>query len=420
MGERYKDAGSEGGDYGVTARLPPLPRHGPAPGGPNQQTPSHPPQQPRPSPGPRSRVPLWVWLAGGGVLLLAVVAFVLFYILLGSPGFTVVVRGAPAGSTVYVDNVGRGHTSADGSIRVLGLKAGHRLVRVTHEGFEDFNTSVSGRDGEVKTVVAQLAAAGAPAPQESTALPAEVDYNGPMILIPAGEFEMGDDAHRPEERPAHKVTLPNFYIDKFEVTNERYRKFCEETRRPLPSNPWWDEQYFRNNPKAPVVGVSWRDAAAYAKWAGKRLPTEEEWEKAASWDAAAGKKRRWPWGDSADSGRASLGGAARPSDAGQFPSGASAYGVQDMAGNVAEWVEGYYRAYEGGGARDPNFGTKNRVVRGGSFRSDAEDGRTTRRFFAPPQFSAAEKRERSWLIGFRCAVSADDPKFLERVRAQGR
>jgi formylglycine-generating enzyme required for sulfatase activity len=349
-------------------------------------------------------------------LLLALIVFVLFFV--RDPGFTLIVRAAPPGSVVFVDNVSRGHTSADGAIRVLGLKPGKRLVRVTHEGYEDFNSSVSGKDGEEKTVVAQLASTGARTSQEPPALPSEIDYNGPMILVPNGEFVMGDDFHRPEEKPTHKVTLADFYIDKFEVTNEQYRKFSEATGRPQPSNPWWDGGYLQNNPKAPVVGVSWNDAAAYAKWAGKRLPTEEEWEKAASWDVASQKKRQWAWGDSPDAGRASLGGASRPSDVGRFPSGASAYGVHDMSGNVAEWVSDYFKGYEGNTSSDPNFGKLHRVVRGGSFRSGIEDGRTTRRFFAPSEFSVAEKRERSWLIGFRCAITAADPTLQERLRAQ--
>ena len=180
------------------------------------------PSQPPPSkdvPPPTQRkartIPIWVWLLAGGFLffIFVGVGVGVFIYLNWDPGFTMIVRGAPPGSDVYVDNISRGVTSADGSIRVPGLKPGKRLVRVSHEGYADFNTSVTGKDRDV-SIVAQLV------PTETKAsLPSPIDYNGPMVLIPAGEFVMGDDSHNPEERPAHKVTLPDFYIDKFEVTN---------------------------------------------------------------------------------------------------------------------------------------------------------------------------------------------------------
>jgi iron(II)-dependent oxidoreductase len=167
----------------------------------------------------------------------------------------------------------------------------------------------------------------------------------------------------------------------------------------------------------PVVGVNYEDASAYADWAGKRLPTEQEWEKAASWGPNATKKRMWPWGDEAGEGRATVS-SDHPTTVGSEPDGASAYGVQDLAGNVFEWVDAFYQAYPNNTATDANFGNTKRVVRGGSFRSPVEDGRTSRRFYAPAEFTAEEKKERSWLIGFRCAVSASDPKVQERLRAQ--
>jgi formylglycine-generating enzyme required for sulfatase activity len=368
---------------------------------------------PSQAPPPRRHVPMWVWLAvGGGLLLVAVVAILLIYFLFSQPGFTAVVRGAPAGSDVYIDNISRGVTSADGSIRVIGLKAGKRVVRVSHEGFAEFNTTVSGKDGETKIIVAQLVSSTEAPPSMLN----EIDYNGPMLLVAAGEFQMGDDSHNPEEKPAHKVTLPDFYIDKFEVTNEQYKKFCEQTKRKYPTNPWWDETYF-TQPKMPVVGVSFSDALAYATWAGKRLPTEEEWEKAASWGPNADKKRMWPWGDNTASGSATLG-VSHPTVVGSNASGASLYGVHDMAGNVLEWVNAFYQPYPDNTVTDPNFGSANRVVRGGTFRLGPDDARTTRRFYNPPEFSREAKKERSWLIGFRCAVSADDPKLQERLRKQ--
>jgi formylglycine-generating enzyme required for sulfatase activity len=343
--------------------------------------------------------------------MLAVMAVTLF-MLLRDPGFVLIVRGAPPGSDVYIDNVRRGVTRADGTIKVLGLEPGKRLIRVSHEGYADFNTGVAGKDGETKSVIAQLAELEAKAEASS-----EIDYNGPMILIPAGEFIMGDDDHQPNERPAHKVTLAAFYIDKFEVTNAQYKKFCEATNRALPTNPFWDNQYFANNPNSPVVGVNWHDAASYAKWAGKRLPTEEEWEKAASWGPDAQRKRLWPWGETADATRLHLG-ANRPPPVGNQRGSESGYGVCDMAAGVAEWVESFYQPYPNNRTTDPNFGTNNRVVRGGHFRSEIEDTRTTARYYNTPEFTPVEKKERTWLIGFRCAVSADDPRLEEFLRSR--
>ena len=370
--------------------------------------PSPRPVTPQVAPPPRRRgVPIWVWflLAGFVFLVMLAVGVGLYVYITRELGFTMIVRGAPPGSDVYVDNVSRGVTAADGTIRVPGLKPGKRLVRVSHEGYIDFNTSITGSDKDV-SIVAQLTSK-----ETKATFPALINYHGPMILVGAGEFVMGDDNHDPTERPSHKVTLPDFYIDKFEVTNRDYQKFCDETHRTYPSNPWWDDNYFKGSPQSPVLGVSWADANAYATWAGKRLPTEEEWEKAASWDTRPQKKRQWPWGDTPDATKANVGGQKRTSDVGQYEAGASAYGVQDMAGNVAEWVSSYFQPYSGNQSPNPDYGSKNRVVRGGTYKGDLEDARTTRRLYHAPLLNEAEKKNRAFLIGFRCAISADDPKL---------
>lgn len=373
------------------------------------------PRRPAPPPAPpKRRIPIWAWILGaGGLLMLALVAAVLIYFLFSQPGFSAVVRGAPPGSDVFVDNISRGVTSADGSINVTGLKAGKRVLRVSHEGYTDFNTTVSGKDGEVKTIVAQLVST----TEAPAGMPKEIDYKGPMLLVGAGEFIMGDDKHNPDEKPAHPVTLPDFYMDKFEVTNEQYKQFCDASKHAYPTNPWWDDQYFATQPRSPVLGVSWDDASAYANWAGKRLPKEEEWEKAASWDPTKKIKRQWPWGDTSDPSLANVGGA-RTTPVGQFSGGASFYGVQDLAGNVAEWVDAFYQPYPGNTTPDPNFGTKNRAVRGGTYHGDLDDARATRRLRHPPQFNEAEKKNRAFLIGFRSAIAADDPRIQNLLRQQ--
>lgn len=398
--------GPPGGDFGATTPNIRISSSQSASKRPIEQSTPGPAQPP-----PAARKPsrkIW-FIVGGGLFLFVVIVAAVLYLTHTDPGFTLIVRGAPPGSDVHIDSISHGVTSADGSIRVTGLKAGRRLVRVSHEGYIDFNTSVSGKDGEEKSITAQVTQGA----KKSVAQ--EIDYNGPMMLVAAGEFIMGDDSHQSNEKPAHKATLPDYYIDKFEVTNEQYKRFCE-AKKNCPVNPWWDPNYF-NQPTMPVVGVTFAEASAYANWAGKRLPSEEEWEKAASWGPSADKKRMWPWGDSADAGRATLG-VEHTTAVGSNPNGASAYGVQDMGGNVFEWVNAFYQPYPGNTATDSNFGTLHRVVRGGHFHADAEDARTTRRIYFPPQFTAAEKKERSWLIGFRCVVSADDPKVQELIRSQ--
>jgi formylglycine-generating enzyme required for sulfatase activity len=351
--------------------------------------------------------------------LLLVIAFVLFFVLLRSPGFTLVIQGAPPGSNVYVDNAPRGVTSSDGSIRVPELKAGSRNVRVAHDGYTDFNTSVRGDDGELKRVIAQMSPV-----ETKPAAPVEIDYNGLMILIPAGEFTVGDDNHEPNEAPARKVTLSDYYIDKFEVSNSQFKKFCDATNRPYPTRHPWNEQYFRTNPDSPVIGVSWDDAEAYARWASKRLPSEQEWEKAASWDPSSRRKRLWPWGDAQDTSRANLSG--DPSRVGSYSTGASAYGVQDMAGNASEWVADWYERYSGNQSADADYGTTHRVVRGGGFRSPIDEARTAHRDHQPPELraelttEAGKRREVLTSIGFRCAVAANDAKLLQFLRERGR
>ncbi|HEU4391118.1 MAG TPA: SUMF1/EgtB/PvdO family nonheme iron enzyme [Blastocatellia bacterium] len=399
----------------------PLSRVRGGPPGPPEQPPGPPPQQqppPRPVQQPARGIPGWIWWAAGALFLLAV-AFVLFFVLLRSPGFTLVIQGAPPGSNVYIDNAPRGVTSADGSIRVPELKAGSRSIRVAHDGYTDFNTSVRGENGELKRVIAQMSAT-----ETKPTAPVEIDYNGLMILIPTGDFMMGDNNHQPNEAPSHRVNLSDYYIDKFEATNSQFKKFCDATNRPYPTRHPWNEQYFKGNPDSPVVGISWDDADAYARWAGKRLPTEQEWEKAASWDPAARKNRLWPWGDSQDTSRANLSG--DPARVGSYPTGVSAYGVHDMAGNASEWVADWYARYPGNQSADADYGTTHRVVRGGGFRSPIDDARTSHRDHQPPELRAelttegGKRREVLTSIGFRCAVTANDARLLQFLRERGR
>lgn len=200
-----------------------------------------------------------------------------------------------------------------------------------------------------------------------------------MIRIPAGSFIMGNNG-RPaaegpgnlDETPAHEARTGEYLIDQFEVTNAHYRRFVEDTGHPPPVH-WRHGVYPEGKADHPVVYVSWYDARDFCRWAGKRLPTEAEWEKA----ARGTKGRHFPWGDQFDPKRANtpqgwLVRGLTPEEGdtmpvGSFENGRSPYGLYDMAGNVYEWVADWYQPYPGN--RYPNmfYGERNKVLRGGSW-----------------------------------------------------
>jgi len=235
-----------------------------------------------------------------------------------------------------------------------------------------------------------------------------------MVLVPAGTFQMGSINGDYDERPRHTVYIDAFYIDKYEVTNKQYRLFVKETGHPEPVGygfvngqgvndfrPWQDSRF--NAPDQPVVCVSWEDAVAYAKWAGKRLPTEAEWEKAAKGTLGAS----YPWGFSAptaDLARFNLDfETGYPAVVGSYPAGASPYGCLDIAGNVWEWCADWYneRYYESSPTENPpgpQSGGMGRVLRGGSWANRGPLLRTEVRFCAPP-------KKKAYYIGFRCALT---------------
>ena len=277
---------------------------------------------------------------------------------------------------------------------------------------------------EEQAVPKETASTTAPlvASETKSDLPKEIEYKGAMVLVSAGEFTMGSDTGEDESKPAHKVVLPAFYIDKTEVTNAEYKKFCDATGKSYPPNPHLETGYFSKRPNAPVVGVSFADAREYAEWAGKRLPTEAEWEKAASWDDTAQAKRAFPWGNDFKKNNVAFG-INSISDVGKFTGGASACGALDMAGNVLEWVDAYFQPYPGSLATNIEFGEKNRVVRGGHFGSKSNDSlTTTKRIYIPPDVASGEDDEKliAAIIGFRCAVSADDSRVAEVLNSQSK
>ena len=294
-----------------------------------------------------------------------------------------------------------------------------------------------------------------------------------MIVVPASEFLMGTSDHHPDfpakpakagdlhppdvllaraypawstpdERPQRTVRLASFAIDRYEVTNAQYRRFLEHVREqgdaayrhpdqpankdhtprywkdfnPLLANPGYrsmaqfgsSETFTADN--KPVVGIDWYDAYAYARWAGKRLPTEAEWELA----ARGTDGRLWPWGNEWKWGLANIGGEKLgadvnakgrekdgyiyPAPAGSFPAGRSPFGCDDMAGNAAEWCADWYQPVaHTGGTKQPlpaGSGRPARVIRGGSSQNMASGVRCAVRYKQEPEF-------RSFTLGFRCA-----------------
>jgi serine/threonine protein kinase/formylglycine-generating enzyme required for sulfatase activity len=364
----------------------------------------------------------------GGVAVLAIIGLVIFILLPSSKPVTLFVRGAPVGSKVMVDNVDYGETSADGTLKVSNLKSGTLNVKVSRPGYKEFTSTVKANGGE-QMLVADLT----PMPA-NTALPPQINYKGDMVLVPGGEFLMGND-NVSEESPAHTVNIPDFYIDKCEVTNAEYKAFCDATGRKYPTDTEDNKNYFEKNPNSPVISVSWDDATAYATWAGKRLPTEEEWEKAASWDDKAKKKRRYPWGNEVDESRAAIlkkgeaPGLSKLQSCGSFPQDVSSYGVFNMEGSASEWVNGYFDAYPGNLTPSDKFGKGLRVIRGGNVLqgldgSNSADTRT--RQFATADFTRIEvvvpengqqvKLIKPTTIGFRCAISSADPRIVAQVQ----
>jgi formylglycine-generating enzyme required for sulfatase activity len=231
----------------------------------------------------------------------------------------------------------------------------------------------------------------------------------PMMLIPSGEFIMGsrddDKMAEKDEWPAHRVYLDAYFIDQYEVTTSRYAKFFQETKRTAPV--FWDEQVLTQHGGKPVVWVSWHDAQAYCAWAGKRLPREAEWEKA----ARGIDQRLYPWGNAepsqtlANFGYRDSMGYGVLTNFGSLENGRSLYGAYDMAGNVWEWVADWYDSnYYGKSSvhnpKGPSDG-EYRVVRGGSWFNGPRELRSAYRGRDTPLIRGAA-------IGFRCAQ--DVPK----------
>ena len=262
---------------------------------------------------------------------------------------------------------------------------------------------------------------GTPPTQEPVAEPTTVrpKDNSVMVYIPAGDFFMGsndsDASADGDEKPMQSVDLDEFWIDKLEVTNEQFARFLNEEGNQEEDSVTWvnvedkDSSIVYENgqysPKSgyedhPVAYVSWYGARAYCQWAGERLPTEAEWEKA----ARGTDGRIWPWGNDWDENKVNSkeAGPGHTTAVGSYPLGASPYGCMDMAGNAWEWVADpyqwdYYQAAAAHNPQGPNQGAS-RVVRGGSWALPQRLTRSAGRFELIPSVRRDD-------LGFRCASS---------------
>ncbi|MFE0798669.1 ergothioneine biosynthesis protein EgtB [Streptomyces sp. NPDC058812] len=265
-------------------------------------------------------------------------------------------------------------------------------------------------------------------------------FTGPAeVLVPGGPFTMGTSTEPwalDNERPAHRREVAPFHLDTTPVTNGAYRAFIDDGGYDDPR--WWAPEgwdhirrhsitaplYWRRDggqwlrrrfgvtevvpPDEPVVHVCWYEADAYARWAGRRLPTEAEWEKAARYDPAGDRSARYPWGD-ADPGpeHANLGQRhLRPAPAGSYPAGESPLGIRQLIGDVWEWTSSDFAPYPGFRAfpykeySEVFFGPDHKVLRGGSFAVDAVACRGTFRNWDYPI-------RRQIFSGFRTARTAE-------------
>ena len=259
-----------------------------------------------------------------------------------------------------------------------------------------------------------------------------------MVFVPAGEFRMGTTAEEAlsackktrddclldwftRDEPPHIVYLDSYWLDQTEVTNAMFAAFLNEaaTETSL-AEKWMDinsldlkkvmrihrvENAWQVDPgfeDFPAIEIFWEGAQAYCDWAGRRLPTEAEWEKAASWDDRNKRKRIYPWGDTLDCQFANYSSCVKnPTAVGSYESGKSPYGAYDMAGNVWEWVEDWYDVYPGGDkSADERFGQTHRVVRGGSTYTIESIFGSSHRYRRLPTDSNDG-------TGFRCAMDAE-------------
>ncbi|MFE2987807.1 ergothioneine biosynthesis protein EgtB [Streptomyces sp. NPDC059262] len=309
-------------------------------------------------------------------------------------------------------------------------------TRLTEAGFAFGMIAQHEQQHDETMLITHQLRAGAPALTAPDPDPVSPAFRGPSeVLVPGGPFTMGTTTEPwslDNERPAHARLVPPFHIDTAPVTNGAYLAFMDDGG--YDNSRWWTPegwalvrdnglrsplfwrreagQWLRRRfgvteavpPDEPVVHVSWYEADAYARWAGRRLPSEAEWEKAARFDPASGRSMRYPWGDTDPTPeRANLGQRhLRPAPAGSYPAGESPLGVRQLIGDVWEWTSSDFLPYPGFAAfpyreySEVFFGPDHKVLRGGSFAVDAVACRGTFRNWDYPV-------RRQIFAGFRTA-----------------
>ena len=320
------------------------------------------------------------------------------------------ITSTPSGATVYIDGTQVGTTPLRGHEVDTGQRGEKRVtVRLERNGYKILTTQITLAGGKSKTWSGSLEKVPVQLKPQATV----VESKAKMVLIPAGKFRMGTDQSMSDEsKPIHTVYLDAFYIDKYEVTVGEYKQFLLDSGHPSSLHPALSQ--YSPTDDHPIVMVSWHDAIAYAQWAGKRLPTEAEWEKAAR---SGLMDMRYPWGnDAIDSSKANYG----EIHDGTMPVGShppNAFGLYDMTGNAMEWCldpwDGNF--YAKSPAENPFAGQKSqdatiadyknvrglRVVRGGSWSQ-----KVPATFWVSGRFKADSMKKTYSNIGFRCVKDA--------------
>ncbi len=329
---------------------------------------------------------------------------------------------SPPGATVTLQRVRGGRLVAPAYLTKPGprtptsavLLKGDYVVRFRKTGYSPHESSFSVGDGG-STELSRIL------------LKAEERYRG-MVYVEGGRARIG--AETPgvgdmDETPAHDVQLRAYFIDRFEVTNRDFKAFVDaggysnddlwrdvgamerqrmvdQTGRPGPSG-WSDGTYPRGKARHPVAGISWHEACAYARWVGKRLPTEAEWEFA----ARSPEPRLYPWGAAPAPERCAISG--EPEAVGTHEAGMSFVGCHDMAGNVWEWTSNWYEPYPGSAFQSPEFGATRRVARGGGYDTVVQQCRSSNRHGFSP-FARLPH------LGFRCVkdTPTEPPDEMEQ------